>query len=122
MHNPFRTRLLIGAFLTSFIGIGLSACSEPPRETIPGQVEIVVRYKFNENTGDFDVSFEDGMGNPAEQIKLDDPSNPLGELANRTETNQLNILDGTTSVTFFSKNSPGCAYTCVGKYCGVVCS
>jgi len=113
----FGGALYSGALCGALVLIGLSGCGEklqPPATTT--KKELVVRYQFDENTKEFNISFEDGAGNSVRTFELKNPSNPLGELA------QGKIIGaGAQGIVFAITHSPGCLNGCVGKYCGSTC-
>lgn len=113
----FGRSLCSGALCGALVLLGLSGCGEklqPPASTTTKV--LVVKYEFEENTKEFNISFEDGAGNPVRTFELKNPSNPLGELAQGKRTEA-----GAQGIVFAIKSSPGCLNGCVGKYCGSTC-
>lgn len=101
----------------------IQACGQPmPPKALSGEIEMVVRYKYNEDTGAFTYTVKDGEGRDAEKIKVTDDRNPLGELAKGTEGGRLQVVNGVSATVFASKNSPGCVTTCMGGTCERVCN
>lgn len=106
-----------GALCGALVLLGLAGCGEnlrPPEITTKEVLAVI--YEFDKNTKQFNISFEDGAGNPVRTFELQNPNNPLGELAAGRTTEA-----GTQGIVFAVSKSPGCLNGCVGKYCGSTC-
>lgn len=102
----------------------IQACSQPMQPEAPSnEIELVLRYKYNEDTGAFTYTVKDRDGKDAEKIEVTDKDdNPLGVLAKKTKEGRLHVVDGVSVTVFASKNSPGCVTTCMGGTCQRVCN